>query len=92
MLSSLILFLQPSARFALNVSLSVKTRSEERASEEATKTVFRGNNKGGDGSDLPSEPCQSSDSALTISSPLACLSEASLYRVEVVEIGSRDPK
>ena len=58
MLSSLILFLQPSARFALKVSLSVKTRSEERVSEEATKTVQRNNNKGGDGGDLRSEPCQ----------------------------------
>ena len=45
--------------------------------------VAPANNKGGDGSDLPSEPCQSHDSALTISSPLACPREASLYRVEV---------
>ena len=40
--------------------------------------------QGGDGAVLGDQPFQNSASAITISSPLACRSEGSLYKVEVV--------
>ena len=76
---------QHSALIALSVSLSEFVRRAERVILKLPEGAKSNQNKGGDHGVLCDQPFQNSASAITISSPLACRREGSLYKVEVVE-------